>query len=190
MQQFRRWVCGGILFLCIFNWGITGGKSTLQNVSAMAPVLTSTSEPDGSLVHLVKPGENLWVISVAYGVYIQDIQRMNNMTFDQDKIIAGQKLLIPTRQPMLLTPHATASQTPLPIVNQIVSTAASYAATGTAVAGVSIVAKPTPSITQNFPTTLPIPNTGRDLSQTIQTVLLILAVLGMALIVFGLAAKR
>lgn len=189
MQPYRWFVHGGILFLYLLLFGGTGGLPALRRFPA-AVVITSTPQPDGSLIHVVRPGESLWTIAVAYGVYIQDIQRMNDMSFDQEKIISGEKLRIPTRQPTFLTPKAAPTATPVPIVNQVVATAASYAATETAVAGASQLLKPTPTASPVLSTAMPIPDTGHDFSHVIQTILIIFGVLGLALVVFGLAVQR
>ncbi|MEZ0396192.1 MAG: CAP domain-containing protein [Anaerolineales bacterium] len=89
----------------------------------------STPNPDGSLVHVVQPGETVWQIALAYGVSEQDIIRLNPQmgTF----IYPGDTLLIrtgytptptaPTPTPTLrptatawptLTPTAADSPTP------------------------------------------------------------------------------
>ena len=46
--------------------------TTLSLAQEPAPniyeILTSTPQPDGSIYHIVQPGESLWAISVAYGI--------------------------------------------------------------------------------------------------------------------------
>jgi LysM repeat protein len=50
---------------------------------------------DGSVVHVVKPGENLYRISLRYGTTIQAIAAANGLT-NTSRIYVGQKLTIPT----------------------------------------------------------------------------------------------
>src|SRR5574341_23743 len=52
----------------------------------------STPAPDGSIVHIVRPGETLTGIAQTYGVTIDEIKRLNNLT--SDVIFVGQKLVI------------------------------------------------------------------------------------------------
>lgn len=60
------------------------------------PVETATVAPDGSLVHIVQPGQSLWAIAIAYHTHIVDVQRLNGMAATNNSIYIGQKLNIPT----------------------------------------------------------------------------------------------
>lgn len=189
MHPIRWLVRGLILFLCIFTWGSIAGMSAPYYAGAPPPnraIQTTTPQPDGSYIHEVRQGENLWAIAVAYGVYIYDIQRLNKLPLGQDKIIIGQKLTIPTRSATPVTPSATPSPSPLP------ASQAAVGVTVTLVGNVPFQTPPAPfvSLTPTLAASQPIPVTGRDLTQTIQTALVILAVIGVALIVFGIAIKR
>ena len=194
MRYPTRWIVRGvILCLCIMIWGGIDGMVHPNRAWAQPvglAIQTMTPQPDGSLLHEVKAGESLWTISIAYGVYIQDIQRLNKMTEDQDKIFIGQKLHIPTRLPTLVKDVVSPTRTPGPIINQMVATAASNAATSTAVERLVIQGNPTPSVSRVYSTPQTIPITGRDPTQTIQTLLIIFAIIGVALIAFGLAMKH
>ncbi|NTV36113.1 MAG: LysM peptidoglycan-binding domain-containing protein [Anaerolineaceae bacterium] len=80
-------------------------KSTRQYIN---PVITSTPNPDGRVVHVVNPGEAVWSIASAYNIEIQDLIRMNNLAATP-VIFPGQKLVInpgPT-----ITPTASATPT-------------------------------------------------------------------------------
>jgi LysM repeat protein len=55
-------------------------------------VQTVTPMPDGSIVHIVQPGQNLILIAKAYGVLVAEIKDLNNLP--NDNIYVGDKLLI------------------------------------------------------------------------------------------------
>jgi LysM repeat protein len=50
--------------------------------------------PSRKTVHVVRRGENLWMISQKYGASIQQIKRVNNLS--ESRIIPGKRLLIPS----------------------------------------------------------------------------------------------
>lgn len=56
-------------------------------------VVPNTPNADGKLVHVVGPGETLWLIAVTYKVTILEIRELNYMS-DTDAIYPGEKLLI------------------------------------------------------------------------------------------------
>jgi uncharacterized protein YkwD len=58
------------------------------------PFQTSTPKADGSIEHLVGPGESLWSIAIAYGVHIVDLRDLNRLPADSNTIYEGQKLLV------------------------------------------------------------------------------------------------
>jgi uncharacterized protein YkwD len=57
------------------------------------PVTTSTPNPDGSVIHIVQPGQSLWAIADAYDVSLADILALNGLT-EEDAIFPDQQLLI------------------------------------------------------------------------------------------------
>lgn len=59
----------------------------------ISPIETSTPAADGSIIHIVKPGEFIITIAEAYHIPLIDIFSLNNIT-DQTVIYPGQKLLI------------------------------------------------------------------------------------------------
>ncbi len=78
----------------------------------LAQVQTVTPQLDGSIVHIVQPGEVLITIAEAYQVKLGDLLKLNNLT-DGSVIYPKQKLLIKPPEPTAtLTP--TPSETPLP----------------------------------------------------------------------------
>ena len=66
-------------------------------------VLPNTPKPDGSVTHLVQPGETLWSIAIAYKTTIAELKSNNRLT--SDSIYPGDTLTI-------FFPQAT--QTPAP----------------------------------------------------------------------------
>lgn len=58
----------------------------------MIPVSLATARPDGDVVHEVKYGQSLWSIAIAYGVKIDQIKLLNNLTSNQ--VWTDQQLLV------------------------------------------------------------------------------------------------
>ncbi len=112
----------------------------------VAPVITSTPNPDGSVTHVVGFGQTLIMIANAYGLTLDQLRKQNNMS--GDLIFEGRKLLIqgsftptlsptvtltprpptgtprPTRTPTRLpsitsTPTATSTPTPRPFLPRL-----------------------------------------------------------------------
>ena len=95
----------------------------LLSVVLAAPVQAQgdnpQTRPDGTLVHIVQPGETLWRIASLYNVSVDDLRAWNNLA-GSSTIFAGQNLIVgqaqvtatPTNAPMTSTPPPTL--TPLP----------------------------------------------------------------------------
>ncbi len=66
-----------------------------------APFATSTPRPDGSLVHIVKPGDTLWGLSLEYNVSMDQIMQLNG--------IGEESLLQIDRELVIALPGASAS---------------------------------------------------------------------------------
>jgi LysM repeat protein/uncharacterized protein YkwD len=83
---------------------------SLQVPQYIVPVVLATARPDGDVIHIVKNGQSLWSIAVAYGVKIEQIRQLNNLP--STDIYTGEKLLVlkGATQPV---PTATATGTPL-----------------------------------------------------------------------------
>ncbi len=90
----------GYTYLYVLDAGLsTGGTPVaytpvhpIQNTPAIIP---NTPNPDGSIVHIVQPGDSLGSISVAYNVALADILKLNNLTL-KSVIYADQKIIIST----------------------------------------------------------------------------------------------
>ncbi|MEN8241627.1 MAG: CAP domain-containing protein, partial [Chloroflexota bacterium] len=73
-----------------------------------APVSRAEANPDGSVVHIVQAGQDLWTIAVVYEVNLQDIYQLNGMS-PGDFIFPGDEIII---QPPTTPPTATSTNTP------------------------------------------------------------------------------
>lgn len=84
-----------------------GTTPTLESITSIE---TATPAADGSIVHIVKPGEFIITIAQAYKIPLIDIFSLNNIT-DQTVIYPGQKLLLKRAD---RTPEPTVTQTVVP----------------------------------------------------------------------------
>lgn len=82
------------------------------------PIVTSTPNPDGSVVHVVQPGQALWNIAAIYNVPLADILTLNGLNensfiYPGDKILIRKAEVTPTLEETLL-PTASPTLTVLP----------------------------------------------------------------------------
>jgi hypothetical protein len=92
------------------------GAAVPAEEALVGPVIQSTSDANGEIIHEVQSGQTLWQIAIAYGVKIDDIKRLNNIL--DNNIVPGAKLLIneaatPSAMP-LETPTLEAAVAALP----------------------------------------------------------------------------
>jgi len=101
----------------VVNFGIVIGGSiptqapnpTVSGTQApiIQPIVTSTPNPDGSVIHIVQYGETLWTIVDAYGISMADLLALNGLT-EEDAIYPDQELLIiPANITLDETPQTT-----------------------------------------------------------------------------------
>ena len=88
------------------NTSTPGGPTAMPYYA----VQTVTPMPDGSLVHVVLPGQNLTLIAKAYGVTVAEIMDLNYLS--SSNIYEGDKLII--RKAGTPAPTATATVTATP----------------------------------------------------------------------------
>ncbi len=86
-------------------------------LAAVTPVFTVTPHADGSIVHVVQPGQALWSIAIAYQVKVADLWELNGLN-ESSVIYPGDKILVkaapPTATPTItLTPTRTPRPTRL-----------------------------------------------------------------------------
>lgn len=75
-------------------------------------IITSTPNPDGSVIHYVKYGESLWSIAIAYGTTGEQIMLNTGNAGSTTDVYEGQRLII--FPPQVREPTPTPSKTPIP----------------------------------------------------------------------------
>jgi len=88
---------------------VVGSGTTVPAGEAVVyPVVLSTPNRSGDVIHEVQAGQTLWQIAISYGATIAEIKHLNNL-FD-DNIFPGSKLLIKNEAtPTALPPTETAT---------------------------------------------------------------------------------
>ena len=76
------------------------------------PVETVTPLKDGTLIHVVQPGQTLWSIAIAYGVKIADLINWNKLAANS-AIYVGQKLVVAGTPTLTLSPTITNTRRPI-----------------------------------------------------------------------------
>lgn len=118
--------------------------NTTDSVSQwMSPVVTSTPNYDGYIYHVVKSGQTLFYIALAYGVTVDYIKEQNGLS--SNDIYEGQTLKI-MQAP---TPTPTSTFTPTPVFPTRTPTARSSPATPTP--ELTATATPKPSLVSELP---------------------------------------
>lgn len=99
----------------IVGTSVPGGPPVAQNISPelIIPVSVSTPNADGNVFHEVKFGQTLWQIAITYGVKIEDIKRLNNLS--DNNIYPGSSLLV---KQGTIAPTASRTAEPTQIVMQ------------------------------------------------------------------------
>ncbi len=80
--------------------GSSGGTSGGSSGVPAGSIQPATPLPDGSVVHVVQPGETLIGIAVTYNVTLEQLRQLNNL--QTDMVFVGQRLLI--SEPLPPTP--------------------------------------------------------------------------------------
>ena len=89
----------------------------LMLVVVSGPLDRANAQDGNTITHVVQPGENLFRISLRYGVSVQDIVTANRIT-NPNVIYVGQVLIIPVRGTTPTTPTPpTNPTTPVPPTN-------------------------------------------------------------------------
>jgi len=74
-------------------------------------IITSTPNPDGSIVHIVQEGETLWDIALAYGIPGSEIMANSGNSSQTTDVYVGQVLIIRQPNPATQTPSLTSTPT-------------------------------------------------------------------------------
>ena len=110
----------GMVYYTLMTGYVAGGISARSTVPVAQPpapvyvpppIVVSTAQADGSVVHVVQSGQVLWAIADAYGVRIQDVVVLNRLGMNQ-VLYPGDELTIRAA----LTPSATVTSTASPSV--------------------------------------------------------------------------
>lgn len=97
---------------------VPGGLPAAGSTAAAAAlvvntIVAATPLQDGRIIHVVRPGETLWLIAVSYGVKIVDLRKLNHLAEGQS-IFPGNKLFIGQGStPTAIPPKATATIQPI-----------------------------------------------------------------------------
>jgi hypothetical protein len=75
------------------------------------PVLRATARPDGDVIHEVKNGQSMWSIAIEYGVKIEQIRQLNNLS--STNIRSGQKLLVQKGATQQTIPTSNVTEAPI-----------------------------------------------------------------------------
>ncbi len=86
----------------------SSGGTRAPTAVPFIPIMTSTPNPDGSVVHVVQPGQALWNIAAIYKIPLADLLAMNGLT-ENSFIYPGDKILIRKAE---ITPTAEATILP------------------------------------------------------------------------------
>jgi LysM repeat protein len=110
---------------CPSGSGGTGGSTPVPGAtsrggggaSTQVTVIPNTPKPDGSLTHIVQPGETLWSLAITYKTTIAQLKALNNLA--DETIYPGDTLII-ARAADTPTPTATPTETPFPTATPFV----------------------------------------------------------------------
>jgi LysM repeat protein len=95
----------------------TSNGTPVYNLNPLvSTIFPNTPDADGSIVHIVKSGETLWLIAITYNTKVDEILKLNNLPKDSP-IYPGQHLSI---RKSVLTPAPTipiSTETMLPLEN-------------------------------------------------------------------------
>jgi LysM repeat protein len=141
---------------------------TADNSQYMQPVITSTPSADGMIYHVVKYGQTMFDIALAYGITLNYLMQENNLTVNST-IYEGQKLVIKQAP----TPTVTPTFTVTPIYPTRTPTVP--IATHTPLPLLTPTPTPQPSLAQELP---PFDR------QTLGFLLVLLSAIGLAVLVF------
>jgi LysM repeat protein len=109
-------------------WGVSTGNTdgtpsvrvpTRSTTPQVVPVIVSMPKTDGSISHVVQPGQALWSIAIAYGVTVEQLRLLNNFAANTNNIYAGETLMIrvaytPSPSPTITPTSRPPTRTPVP----------------------------------------------------------------------------
>ncbi len=87
----------------------TPGGPTSTTAPLVQPVVTSTPNPDGSVIHIVQYGQTLWAIAEAYEIPLADLLSQNALTEDSAIFPEEQLLIVPGEEGAQESTEATST---------------------------------------------------------------------------------
>lgn len=109
----------------VVNIAVDYGSSPNETASVgstetpeVVPVDVATQAADGSIIHEVVKGQALWSIAITYGVTVDELRVLNNLSANA-AIYEGQKIIVraahtPTPSPLPTNTSMPATRTPIP----------------------------------------------------------------------------
>ena len=159
--------------------GMIMSTNEAGEVFSYTPVITSTPNPDGSIIHIVKEAENLLLIALSYNVPLQTIREYNGFTTQGVIIFPGQQIVIRKSFTDTSTGEAKITTTGQPV--STATTAPSFTPRPPS------TATPSPTLLPLIPTPTPSP-TPSFMSQVslggIGLLILFLGVIGLVIMLF------
>jgi LysM repeat protein len=149
-----------------------------ETAIAVVPFVTTTPNPDGSIVHVVQQGQTLIGIATVYGVQLIDLLERNGLTMDSI-ILPGDNILIKRADP---TPTLTTEEI-------LVTPTASATLRSTATESIQVTSTRIPEVTD--PDETPVDGImGINNSEPLIIIIAAVAMIGVILILVGLLTKR
>jgi uncharacterized protein YkwD len=149
------WVSGSAAPSPDDDTGSDGGSDegdSDEDVFIYSPVLMATPMEDGSIVHVVQSGQTLWTIAAVYGLELQTLLDLNNLT-SGTWVFPGDQILI---QPVGGNQFSDENDPVQTITETPPKTALGDAVSGTSTpASAAIPQQEATPTTQNSPTPLP-----------------------------------
>ncbi len=114
---------GGFYYYTLITAYIAGGHSARSTVPVggidlgaaglAVPVVRATPGKDGSIVHIVQPGQTLWTIAAVYGVKLDELQSLNALT-EGTLLHPGDQVRVRSATPATATSDPTTTAGPPP----------------------------------------------------------------------------
>ncbi|MCJ7695801.1 MAG: LysM peptidoglycan-binding domain-containing protein, partial [Anaerolineaceae bacterium] len=92
--------------------GVHFSPANSDDTAPLSQIITSTPDKDGIVVHVVKAGETLWAIAIAYGTTGAEILINSGFNPNATGVFVGQVLTIRTAASVTAT--LTPTETPIP----------------------------------------------------------------------------
>ncbi len=135
----------------------TQAPTTLPGSPAptLPPAATRTPRPDGAVVHVIRQGDTMSAIAREYGVSLDELYSMNNLT-RTSVLNLGQEILVKVPPGAVIT-RATATRTAQATATSPTLATATAQARTTVTASLTLTVTPTLPPTVALPTATPIP---------------------------------